>query len=182
LNERYILYTIAFSFILVSAFVIISFNEVKIPEDHFTMLYFNSTILENNYTVLDGKELSIRNHAILLDESISYHEGDSFFVNEKGYTVGAVKDNSFLLYNYTKKTNGKIYFEFTIENLEGVDKFYLYEVFIDEKKVLEGNESIKSNEKRIFHKIIEYNEQGNHRLSISINTGAEIHFNFSSVK
>ena len=40
----------------------------------------------------------------------------------------------------------------------------------------------KTNEKRIIQKENEYSKPGDHRLSIKLNTGAEIYFNFSSVK
>ncbi len=36
--------------------------------------------------------------------------------------------------------------------------------------------------KEIIEKEIEYNTPGEHRLKIKLNTGAEIYFNFSSVK
>ena len=182
MDDKYIFLAIAFSFIFVSAFILLSFSEVKIPEDRFTRLYFNTTIIEGNRTTLDGKELSINNDSIFLDNSKSYIEGDSFFINGKGYTVGMISNNSVQLYNYTKKTDGLVYFDFTIENLEGADKYYNYRISIDENKVLEGNESIKSNEKAIIQKAINFNEKGDHRLSVLLNTGAEIHFNFSSVK
>ncbi len=93
-----------------------------------------------------------------------------------------IDNSSILLYNYTKKTNGLIYFDFTIENIEGIDKNYHYDIYIGENKILEGNESIKKDEKKIIQKEIEYNEIGDHRLRIVLNTGSEIYFNFSSVK
>jgi hypothetical protein len=93
-----------------------------------------------------------------------------------------ITKDSILLYNYTKKTDGKIYFDFTIENLEGVDKNYTYQIYIDDIRIIEENEFVKANEKRIIEKEIEYNTPGEHRLKIKLNTGAEIYFNFSSVK
>ena len=184
MNDRYVLYALAFSFIFVSAFVLLSFSEVKISEERFTRLYFNTTILENdnNTSNLEGAELKIINGAVTLDGLNSYRPGDTIFIKEKGYTVNLINNKSILLHNYTKKTNGLIYFEFTIENLEGADKNYSYIVYIDGNKILEGNESIKTNEKRIIQKEIEYSKPGDHRLSIKLNTGAEIYFNFSSVK
>jgi len=184
LNDRYVLYALAFSFIFVSAFVLLSFSEVKISEERFTRLYFNTTILENdnNTSNLEGAELKIKNGAVTLDGLNSYLAGDTIFIKEKGYTVNLINNKSILLHNYTKKTNGLVYFDFSIENLEGADKNYSYIVYIDEKKIIEENESIKTNEKRIIQKEIEYGEQGDHRLTIKLNTGAEIYFNFSSVK
>ena len=184
MNDRYVLYALAFSFIFVSAFVLLSFSEVKISEERFTRLYFNTTIIENenNVSYLDGTELKIKKDAITIGGLDSYHPGDSFFVDGKGYTLNMITKGSILLYNYTKKTDGLIYFDFTIENLEGIDKNYSYIVYIDGNKTLEGNESIKSNEKKITQKEINYNEPGDHRLSIKLNTGTEIYFNFSSVK
>ncbi|MEN6379554.1 MAG: hypothetical protein ABFD15_08260 [Methanofastidiosum sp.] len=184
MNDRYVLYALAFSFIFVSAFVLLSFSEVKISEERFTRLYFNTTILENdnNASNLEGAELKIKNGAVTLDGLNSYYPGDTFFAKGKGYTVNLINNKSILLYNYTKKTNGLIYFDFTIENLEGVDKNYSYIVYIDGNKILEGNEFVKTNEKRIIQKEIEYSDLGDHRLSIKLNTGAEIYFNFSSVK
>jgi len=93
-----------------------------------------------------------------------------------------ITNNSVQLYNYTKNVKDKLYFDFAIENLEGTDKNYTYKIFIDKENFLEGNESIKSNEKVIIQKTIPFNGEGTHRLSILLNTGAEIHFNFSSVK
>lgn len=184
MNDRYVLYALAFSFIFVSAFVLLSFSEVKISEERFTRLYFNTTILENdnNASNLEGAELKIKNGAVTLDGLNSYYPGDTFFAKGKGYTVNLINNKSILLYNYTKKTNGLIYFDFTIENLEGVDKNYSYIVYIDGNKILEGNEFVKTNEKIIIQKEIEYSKPGDHRLSIKLNTGAEIYFNFSSVK
>ena len=184
MNDRYVLYALAFSFIFVSAFVLLSFSEVKISEERFTQLYFNTTILENDNNVsnLGGAKLIIKNGTVVIDSLNSYYPGDSFFINGKGYTLNMATNDSILLYNYTKKTDGLIYFDFTIENLEGVDKNYHYDIFIDGNKVQEGDESLKSNEKRIIQKEIEYKETGDHRLSIKLNTGQEIYFNFSSVK
>lgn len=184
MNDRYVLYALAFSFIFVSAFVLLSFSEVKISEERFTRLYFNTTILknDNNASILEETEIKVRNGAITLDDLNYYHSGDSFFVDCKGYTLNMITNNSILLYNYTKKTDGLIYFEFTIENLEGVDRDYYYDIFIDGNKVLEGNESIKSKEKMNIQKEINYKEPGDHRLNIKLNTGAEIYFNFTSVK
>ena len=181
MDDKYIFFALAFSFIFVSAFILLSFSEVNIPKDRFTSLYFNTTIVEGNGTTLEGKYLTISNDSIALDSS-TYREGDSFFIDEKGYTIGMIANNSVQLYNYTKKTNGKIYFDFAIENFEGADKDYKYKIFIDKENVLEGNESIKSNEKVIIQKTTPFNGKGTHRLSILLNTGAEIHFNFSSVK
>ena len=184
MNDRYVLYALAFSFIFVSAFVLLSFSEVKISEERFTRLYFNTTIIENdnNVSYLGSTELKIKGSGITIDGLNSYYPGDSFFVDGIGYTLNMITKDSILLYNYTKKTNGVIYFDFTIENLEGYDKNYSYTIFIDGNKTLEGNESIKSNEKKTIQKEIDYNGHGDHRLSIKINTGAEIYFNFSSVK
>jgi len=183
-NDRYVLYALAFSFIFVSAFVLLSFSEVKISEERFTRLYFNTTILENdnNTSTLEGAKLKIKNGAVTLDGLNIYYPGETFFVKGKGYTVNLINNKSILLYNYTKKTNGIIYFDFTIENREGADKNYSYIVYIDGNEILEGNESIKINEKKSIQKESEYNEPGDHRLSIKLNTGAEIHFNFSQVK
>lgn len=184
MNDRYALYALAFSMLFVSAFVLLSFSEVKMPGEHFTRLYFNTTILENdnNTSNLEGAELKIKNGAVTLDGLNSYYPGDTIFVKKKGYTVNLINNKSILFNNYTKKTNGLVYFDFTIENLEGADKNYSYIVYIDGDKILEGNESIKSNEKKIIQKEIKYNEPGDHRLSIKLNTGAEIYFNFSQVK
>lgn len=184
MNDRYVLYALAFSFIFVSAFVLLSFSEVKISEDRFTRLYFNTTILENdnNVSYLGSTELKIKNGAIAIGGLDSHHPGDSFFVDDKGYTLNMITKDSILLYNYTKRTDGLVYFDFTIENLEGTDKNYSYTIFIDGNKIMEGNESIKSNEKKSIQKGIEYNGHGDHRLSIKLNTDAEIYFNFSSVK
>ncbi|KYC53181.1 MAG: hypothetical protein AMQ22_00390 [Candidatus Methanofastidiosum methylothiophilum] len=184
MNDRYILYALAFSFIFVSAFVLLSFSEVKISEDKFTRLYFNTTILENdnNVSYLGSTELKIKNGAITIGGLDSYHPGDSFFVDDKRYTLNMITKDSLLLYNYTKKTDGLVYFDFTIENFEGADKNYSFVVFIDGNKIMEGNESIKSNEKKTIQKAIDYKEPGDHRLSVKLNTGAEIYFNFSSVK
>lgn len=184
MNDRYVLYALAFSFIFVSAFVLLSFSEVKISEDRFTRLYFNTTILENDNNVsnLGSAELKIKNGAITIGGLESYHPRDSFFIDGKGYTLNMITKDSILLYNYTKRTDGLVYFDFTIENLEGTDKNYSYTIFIDGNKIMEGNESIKSNEKKSIQKGIEYNGHGDHRLSIKLNTGAEIYFNFSSVK
>jgi hypothetical protein len=183
-NDRYVLYALAFSFIFVSAFILLSFSEVKIAEDKFTSIYFNTTILEvdNNVSNLNGAEIIVKNDAIVINKSNTYYPGDSFFVNEKGYTLNMATNESVLLYNYTKKNESILYFDFTIENLEGTDKNYQYGIYIDGNEVLEENESIKSNEKRTIQKQIEYKESGDHRLNIKLNTGAEIYFNFSSVK
>ncbi|NYT03153.1 MAG: hypothetical protein GKC00_00420 [Candidatus Methanofastidiosa archaeon] len=182
MNDRYVLYALAFSFIFVSAFILLSFSEVKISEDKFTSIYFNTTILEieNNASNIDGTEIIVKNDSISILNT--YYPGDSFFVDGKGYTLNMATNEAILLYNYTKKVDGVLYFDFTIENLEGADKNYQYEIYIDGNKLLEGNESIKSNEKRTIQKQIEYGESGDHRLSIKLNTGAEIYFNFSSVK
>lgn len=177
MNERYFFYAIAFSFIFVSAFVLLSFSEVKIQEDHFTKIYFNTTILEKN----NEYGIKVNEGNITLNDS-EYNVGDSFFINGKGYTIGMINNDSILLYNYTKKVNGLIFFEYTIENVEGSDKDYSYTILIDDKKILEGKESVRSNEKKILYNEIKFNEAGDHRLSIILNTGAEIHFNFSSVK
>lgn len=184
MNDRYVLYALAFSFIFVSAFVLLSFSEVNVSEERFTRLYFNTTILENdnNVSYLGSTELKIKNGALEIGGLNSYYPGDSFFVDDKGYTLNMITKDSILLYNYAKKTDGLIYFDFTIENLEGTDKNYSYILYMDGNKTLEGNESIKSNEKRIIQKEINYKEPGDHRLSIKLNTGAEIYFNFSSVK
>jgi hypothetical protein len=183
-NDRYVLYALAFSFIFVSAFVLLSFSEVKISEERFTRLYFNTTILEidNNTSNLDGVEIKVYDNGIVTDSNNIYYPGDTFFVNGKGYTLNMITKDSILLYNYTKKTDGLLYFDFTIENLEDVDKNYSYMINIDGNKILEGNESIKSNEKRVIEKQLEYKEPGDHRLNIKLDTGAEIYFNFSSVK
>ncbi|NPV50213.1 MAG: hypothetical protein HPY60_03330 [Candidatus Methanofastidiosum sp.] len=184
MNDRYVLYALAFSFIFVSAFILLSFSEVKISEDKFTSIYFNTTILEidNNASNLDGTEIIVKNDSITMDALNTYYPGDSFFVDGKGYTLNMITKDSILLYNYTKKVDDMLYFDFTIENLEGADKNYQYDIYIDGNKVLEGNESIKSNEKRTIQKQIEYKEPGDHRLSVKLDTGAEIYFNFSSVK
>jgi len=183
LNDRYVLYALAFSFIFVSAFVLLSFSEVKISEERFTRLYFNTTILENdnNTSNLNGVGLMVKDGALILDNLGSYQPGDTFFVDGKGYTLNMINNNSILLYNYTKRADGLVYFDFTIENLEGEDKNYSYTIYIDGNKILEGKEFISSNEKTMIQKEINYNEAGDHRLSISLNTGAEIYFNFSSV-
>ena len=182
MNDRYVLYALAFSFIFVSAFILLSFSEVKISEDKFTSIYFNTTILEidNNASNLDGTEIIVKNDSISILNT--YYPGDSFFVDGKGYTLNMATNEAILLYNYNKKVDGLLYFDFTIENLEGADKNYQYGIYIDGNKLLEGNESIKSNEKRTIQKQIEYKEPGDHRLSIKLNIGAEIYFNFSSVK
>ncbi|MCC7571897.1 MAG: hypothetical protein KO464_00730 [Candidatus Methanofastidiosum sp.] len=184
MNDRYVLYALAFSFIFVSAFVLLSFSEVKIPEEHFTRLYFNTTILEkdSNTSNLDGVELIIKDGGLSLNNKDYYYPGDTFFASGKGYTINMIDNSSILLYNYTKKTNGLIYFDFTIENIEGIDKNYNYDIYIGENKVLEGNESIKKDEKKIIQKEIKYNEMGDYRLRIVLDTGSEIYFNFSSVK
>ena len=182
MDDKYIFFALAFSFIFVSAFILLSFSEVNIPEDRFTSLYFNTTILEGNGTTLEGKYLTIINDSITLDSSTPYREGDTLFIDGKGYTIGMITNNSVQLYTYTKNVKDKIYFDFSIENLEGADKNYTYKIFIDKENVLEGNESIKSNEKVIIQKTIPFNGEGTHRVSILLNTGAEIHFNFSSVK
>lgn len=184
MNDRYILYALAFSFIFVSGFILLSFSEVKVTEEKFTRLYFNSTILsqDNNLSNLDDVEIMVKNNGISINDSNSYFVGDSFFVNGKGYTLNMITKDSILLYNYTKKTDDKIYFDFTIENLEGVDKNYTYQIYIDDIRVIEESEFVKLNEKKIIEKEIEYSAPGEHRLKIKLNTGAEIYFNFSSVK
>jgi len=108
-NDRYVLYALAFSFIFVSAFVLLSFSEVKISEERFTRLYFNTTILENgnNASNLEGAKLIINNGAITLDDLNSYYPGDTFFIKGKGYTINLINNKSILLYNYTKKTNAE---------------------------------------------------------------------------
>lgn len=182
MNEKYFFYAIAFSFIFVSAFVLLSFSEVKVQEDRFSQLYFNTTIVEkNNKEALKKYGIEITEDKIVIDNQVK-SLGDSFFIDGKGYTLGMISKDSILLYNYTKKVDGLIFFEYTIRNQEGVDKDYSYKIFIDESNILEGNESIKANEKRVLQKEIKFSDSGKHRLSIALNTGAEIHFNFSSVK
>ncbi len=184
MNDRYVLYALAFSFLFVSAFVLLSFSEVKITEERFTRLYFNTTILkvDENLSNLDGTKLQIKDDAVILNGANTYYSGDSFFINGKGYTLDSFTKDSILLHNFTKKIDNLIYFDFTIENLEGADKDYSYSIFVDGNKVLEGTESVKSSEKIVVQKAIEYAEPGDHRLSIKLDTGAEIYFNFSSVK
>ena len=184
MNDKYVLYALAFSFIFVSGFILLSFSEVKIIEEKFTRLYFNSTILsqDNNLSSLDGAEIIVRNNGISINDSDPYLIGDSFFFFVKGYTLNMISNSSILLYNYTKKTDGKIYFDFTVENFEGEDKNYTYQIYIDDIRIIEENEFVKANEKRIIEKEIEYNVPGEHRLKIKLNTGAEVYFNFSSVK
>ena len=99
MNDKYILYALAFSFIFVSGFILLSFSEVKVTEEKFTRLYFNSTILshDNNLSSLDGAEIIVRNNGIGINDSDPYLIGDSFFVNGKGYTLNMITKDSILL-------------------------------------------------------------------------------------
>ncbi len=180
MNDRYVLYALAFGFLFVSAFVLLSFSEVNIPEDKFTRLYFNSTILENknNGSVLNDKELIIIDGKITLDGKNFITPNDSFFVADKGYTLNLVTSESILLYNFTRNTQDLIYFEFTIENHEGFDKDYTYQISINENEKLEENVFLRKDEKIKIQKSIEFDEPGEHRLIVTLNTGQEIYFNF----
>lgn len=180
MNDKYILYALAFGFLFVSAFVLFSFSEVNIPEDKFTRLYFNSTILKNddNRSVLNDTELKIIDGKIKLDGNNFIRPDESFLLDGRGYTLNLITSESILLYNFTRRTEGLVYFDFTIENLEGVDKDYTYQILINEDKKIKESIFLKNDERITIQKSIEFTKPGEHRLIISLNTGQEIYFNF----
>jgi archaeosine-15-forming tRNA-guanine transglycosylase len=106
-----------------------------------------------------------------------FNRGDTFSINGEFWSIVDLSESQILFGKYPTEANrGKINFSFVIVNHLGKDYPYKYIINIDDISVFENSVYVVNEGKEIIYVEIDITQTGEQKISISLNTGQEIHF------
>jgi len=189
--EDEIYYAVAIAALIGITLVVYDIATSEKPQEKFTELYFmyERKTLENQSGVLktdlDGIDIHVRMNEVWIDLNGNdvqdadeiFFKGDSFTIAGKDWNVSDFSDTEILFGGYPKqKARGDMSVSFEIVNHRGETHTYEYTIYSDDVPLQSGKVEVLLEGKELLTCTIEIKEEGNHRITVRLDTGEEIYF------